>query len=48
MEPLKIFYSQETEIKLHSKLGWASRHSLPNWRTIRQCIQANCNRRGSG
>ena len=25
----------------------ASRHRLPNWRTIRKCIQASCNRRNS-
>ena len=48
MEPLKIFYSQDTEIELRSNLGRASCHLLPNWRTIRQHIKASCNRRDSG
>ena len=29
---LKIFYYKEIEIQLHSNLGRASRHRLPNWR----------------
>ena len=48
MGPLKTFYLQEIEIKLRLNLGRASRHRLPNWRTIRQCIQASCNRRDRG
>jgi len=48
MEPLKTFYSQEIEIELSSNLGWASRHHLRNWRTIRQCIKASCKRRDGG
>ena len=46
--PSKKFYSQETEIYLRPSLGRASCHRLPNWRTVRQCTQASCNRRDSG
>jgi len=48
MKPLKICYSQETEIYIQSNLRRASHHLLPNWRTFRQCIQASCNKKDSG
>jgi hypothetical protein len=46
--PPKTFYSQEIEIYLRWNLGSVCHHHLPNWQTIQQCIQANCNRWDSG
>jgi len=47
MVPLKTFYYQEIE-KLAPFTLRVSRHRLPNWRTIRKCIQVSCNRRNGG
>jgi len=54
MQPLdKAFmgpwkYSTAKELKNGSVHTQGNCHRLPNWRTIRKCIQASCNRPNSG